>query len=676
MPLSCGKLQSPLRPFFAAQILLMNASFRRLRFVFAAFCLQALAWAAPIDDIRAARDAARQGNLNKLADLIARTDGGTLEPYPRYWLLSAQIDSMPPERILEFLDRYQGSYLGDRLRGDWLRQLGKTGDWERFEAEWPKLVSWEAASDLHCYRLQLAVARGERARFAEARGLWFNAKPLPEPCGPVFDALFEQGLLNQDDVWSRIRLALQNGSAEFAIQLLPRLSRADGLNVRSVREMASRADRALPRTDLASRGGRELALYAITQAGRRNVEAGRQLLERLAPRLPEADRRYAWSRIAWLAARKQHPESLAWFRRGLDEQLGVEEREWRIRSALRAGDWKEVAAQIGALPAERRADAAWRYWLARAQKRAGDTVDANRVFAELSNEHHFYGLLAREELGTVIDATVGRYKPSNEELAATRQTPGVARALALYQLGWRLDAVREWNWSMRNLGDRQLLAAAEVARQSEWYDRAIYSADRTREIHDFSLRFVAPYRDVTQYYAKSLDLDEAWVYGLIRQESRFITVARSGVGAQGLMQLMPATAQWVAKRAGMQGFQPDAVNEIGTNVQLGTYYLRHVLDSLSSQPVLATAAYNAGPGRARAWQGGRAVEGAVYVESIPFSETRDYVKKVMSNAIYYAQAFGRGSTSIKARLGVVPARGGAADEGVIENPSPAPSLEQ
>ncbi|MFC4160883.1 lytic transglycosylase domain-containing protein [Chitinimonas lacunae] len=653
----------------------MNASFRILRFAILALGLDALVLAAPVDDIRAAREAFRQGNLHKLSELIERTDGGTLEPYPRYWLLSSQIDTMPTERIEEFLERYQGSYLADRLRGDWLRQLGRVGDWDRFEAEWPKLVGWEAGSDLHCYRLQLSQVRNERARFAEARALWFSPKPLPEPCGPVFEALFQQGLLTQDDAWGRVRLALQAGSADFALQLLPRLQRPDGLTARSVREVAAQPDRALARNDLSSRGGRELALYAISQAGRRNVESGRQLLERLAPRLPEADRRYAWSRVAWLAARKQHPEALLWYRRGLDEGLGVEEREWRIRAALRVGDWREVAQQIMALPADRRSDPAWRYWLGRTHKHAGETLEANRLFAELAGEHHFYGLLAREELGTYADASVGRYRPSSEEIQTTRQLPGVARALALYQIGWRLEAVREWNWAMRNLNDRQLLAAADLARQSEWYDRAIYAAERTRDIHDFGLRFLAPYREVTQHYARSLDLDEAWVYGLIRQESRFISVARSGVGAQGLMQLMPATAEWVAKRIGLRSFQAETVNEIGTNVQLGTYYLRHVFDTLSSQPVLATAAYNAGPGRARAWQGGRAIEGAVYVETIPFSETRDYVKKVMSNAIYYAQAFGRGSTSLKARLGVVPARGNAAVEVVIDNPSAAPSLE-
>ena len=240
------------------------------------------------------------------------------------------------------------------------------------------------------------------------------------------------------------------------------------------------------------------------------------------------------------------------------------------------------------------------------------------------------------------------------------EEPAIKRSLALLDLAeryakpeFRADAQREWRWAMRNRSDIELLAAAEVGRRASFYDMAIYSAERTKEEHDYSLRYLTPYRDVTQRYAKQLDIDDAWVYGLIRQESRFITMARSGVGASGLMQLMPATAKWVAKKIGLGQY---AVNDIETNVQLGTWYLRYVLDSLSSNEVMATAAYNAGPGRARAWQTDRTLDGTIYAETIPFTETRDYVQKVMANAAYYSSTFGHANISLKNRMGVVPAR--------------------
>jgi soluble lytic murein transglycosylase len=620
----------------------------------AALTLAMPAWAALSDDLEAAREAARMGRHDRLAELADKLDGTVLAVYPRYWLLSAQIDTRPQAEIEAFLNQQAGSLLADRLRGDWLRAMGKRGDWSGFEREWPKLIQWEPGSELHCWRLQLAVAQDDRSTLRQAKPLWFSAKPLPDACGPVFDALFRIGVLDQDDVWARIRLALQANNPDFAAQLVPRLTRAEGLDAKRLRDVAAKPARMLPRLDLAQRGARELALFGLMRLAREDLDEAAAWLARL--RLPQAERAYAWHRLAVMAARRLDPRASDWFARGGD--FDDEALEWRTRAALRAGDWAGVLAAIDAMSESARGQAAWRYWRARAEAALGRTAAAEKHYAELADEHHFYALLAREEVTLANPPDPPRYRPSDGELNAIRQLPGVARALALYQLDWRLEAVREWNWAMRGLSDKQLLAAAEVARQVNWYDRAIFSAERTRELHDFSLRFIAPYRDVTRTYARQAGLDEAWVYGLIRQESRFVVNARSSVGAGGLMQLMPATAKWVAKKLGMPGFQPTAVNDIGTNVQLGTYYLRHVYDALGGNAVLATAAYNAGPGRARGWRAAKPLEGAIYAETIPFSETRDYVKKVMANAIYYAQALGQGETSLKRRLGTVPARDG------------------
>jgi soluble lytic murein transglycosylase len=231
--------------------------------------------------------------------------------------------------------------------------------------------------------------------------------------------------------------------------------------------------------------------------------------------------------------------------------------------------------------------------------------------------------------------------------------PAIRRALALYEMNLRYEANREWIWAVRGLDDRRLLAAAEVAQRHGWYDRAINTADKTQQLHNFSLRFPAPHRDVMQEQARQVGLDEAWVYGLIRQESRFVQQARSGVGASGLMQLMPGTARWVAKRLGMKNFRQSLVNQLDTNVALGTYYLKYVLDKLDGQPLLATAAYNAGPSRAIKWRSEAPMEGAIYAETIPFAETRSYAQKVMSNAVYYGNQFGRQLQSLKQRLGTI-----------------------
>ena len=613
--------------------------------------------AALVDDLNAARDAAHVGNLNKLSDLASRIDGTALEMYPRYWLIAAQIDQMPEAQITAFLDRYAGSAMADRLRADWLRSLGKRGQWDTFEREWPKLIQWEAGSDLACYRLQLANVRHDTAMLEhDGKPLWFTDKGLPDPCAPVFDALLEQGFLTEDDVWTRIRLALTANNPDFASLLLARLNHPAGIDARKIQAVANKPTKAVATLNLSTRGGRELALFAVLRAAHGSLDAGETMLAQLN-HLPQADRQYLASALGALAIRKLDDRALGWFQAGLPARdLTPEIRSGYARAALRKEDWHALAQVIDAMPADEAGQAAWRYWRARAWAQEGNSQQAGKLYASLANEQSFYGLLAREDLGPVADVTAGRYKPNREELEQVRSIPSIQRALALQAMDWRLEGVREWNWGMRGLSDQQLLAAAEVARQAEWYDRAIYSAERTRDIHDFSLRYLAPYRDVTSGYAKNLGLDEAWVYGLIRQESRFVTVAKSGVGAHGLMQLMPATARWVARKMG-GGYDPSAVNEVGTNIQLGTFYLKHVLESLGNQPVLATAAYNAGPGRARAWRADKPLEGAIYAETIPFNETREYVKKVMANAIYYARAFGQGETSLTRRLGTIGPRG-------------------
>jgi soluble lytic murein transglycosylase len=227
----------------------------------------------------------------------------------------------------------------------------------------------------------------------------------------------------------------------------------------------------------------------------------------------------------------------------------------------------------------------------------------------------------------------------------------------MFRLDLRNEATREWLFTVRWMDDAQLLAAAEVARRAEVFDRAISTADRTKHRHNFKVRYLAPFREVFREQARAYDLEEAWVLGLVRQESRFIANAKSPAGAQGLMQLMPATARWVAKRAGVRGYNGTKVFEIETNVTLGTGYLKLVLEDLG-HPVLASAAYNAGPGRARRWRDARPLEGAVYAETIPFNETRDYVKKVMANTMYYAQLFDGAPRPLKERLGVISARSG------------------
>jgi soluble lytic murein transglycosylase len=338
-----------------------------------------------------------------------------------------------------------------------------------------------------------------------------------------------------------------------------------------------------------------------------------------------------------------------------------EDRAWAIRAALRFSNWDTALARIEALPTKEQQESSWIYWKARILKSQNKMLEANQLWASTAENHDFYGLLSREELGNSISPANVSYKASSEEIKQVNAMPGVQRALALIDQDWRIEAIREWNWAMRGLSDQQLLAASELALKQNWFDRAIYSAERTKQLHDFSLRYLTPYREVIEPAAKNEGLDPAWVYGLMRQESRFISNARSGVGAGGLMQIMPATAKWIAAKMGNKRFNTAEVHDISTNITFGTFYLRYIWEQLDDNQILATAGYNAGPGRARAWQGKQTLDGVIYIETIPFDETRDYVKKVMANAIHYAHAFSGQGMPLKQRLANINAKAGSAE---------------
>ncbi|TMG92116.1 MAG: lytic transglycosylase domain-containing protein [Betaproteobacteria bacterium] len=335
----------------------------------------------------------------------------------------------------------------------------------------------------------------------------------------------------------------------------------------------------------------------------------------------------------------------------------------------RAERWAEVRSSIDRMSPLAKNDPAWIYWYGRAERELGSPLEAEGYFERIAEAHNFYGRLAAEELGVSLRIPARAPLSTESEIAEVAAIPGLARALALYRLDMRTEATKEWLWTIRGMDDRKLLAAAELARRNEAWDRAISTADKTVFAHNFSVRYLAPYREVLAEKARSRDLEEPWVLGVVRQESRFIIGAKSSAGATGLMQVMRPTAKWVAQRMRMKNFSWARLHEPDLNATLGTYYLKHVLNQFDGSPVLAAAAYNAGPSRARLWRGTAPVEGAIFVETIPFGETRDYVKKVMANTVYYAAVLGTEPTPLKTRLGMVLPRRSAEDVKSTQNGS-------
>jgi soluble lytic murein transglycosylase len=614
--------------------------------------------AEPTDaDFAIARDAFHAGDATRLDRIAPRLKGHLLESYVEYWQLRLKLDDADPERVRSFLTRREGSPLADRLRGEWLKSLGKRGQWTLFAAEYPKRAGDDA--ELGCYAMQWQRIREGDAALDLARPLWFSGQEQPESCQPLFAALLALGKLTSQDVWMRFRQAHEAGSFRLAVRLLDWLPAEERPAQRDVSRVERNPAQALGKGDFrwSSRSARELALYALDRAARSDAASAHDAWTQWRSRVSDPERRYGNLLVAYNAARQLLPSANAWYREAEGAPQDEQQQAWRVRAALRSLAWDDVARAIDAMPEARALDPAWRYWKARALSVAGKGEDATRLYGSLATEHHFYGFLAAEALGAAVMPVSEPLPADASALAAFGARDDVQRVIRLTALDLRPEAQREWLYIVRALDDDSLLLAAEVARRNGLYDRSINTAERTQRRHDFLLRYPTPYRTEISAAAREYQIDEAWAFGLARQESRFVADIMSSAGAVGLMQLMPATARWVARQIGHADYRVSSLDQPELNAQMGNYYLRHVLDRLDGMPVLATAAYNAGPGRAQAWRGAAPMEGAIYAETIPFNETRDYVKKVLANAMFYQAQLGLPYVALRERLGVVAPRG-------------------
>jgi soluble lytic murein transglycosylase len=409
---------------------------------------------------------------------------------------------------------------------------------------------------------------------------------------------------------------------------------------------------------------KELAVLALIRVAAKDPEQAAQLLDRhWAIQLSPEERNWTWAVIGKQAAQKLQNEASGYFAKvQKDSDLNDDLLGWKVRASLRQGQWRQVLTATQAMSPEAQKDPTWVYWRARAlTSTAQDSAqrqEAQVLLRSIASVRGFYEQLALEDLGQAITTPERPEALSPQEKATAQLNPGLQRALHAIAIGLRPEGNREWNYSTNlhtpgGMNDRELLAAADWACQREVWDRCINTSERTKEVFDHAQRFPMPLREIVVRRAGEIRLDPAYVYGLIRQESRFIMDARSHVGASGLMQVMPATAKWTAKKIGLTNFTPEQITDREVNVAIGTGYLKLVLDDFEGSMPMATAAYNAGPSRPRNWRNGPVLEAAIWAENIPFLETRDYVKKVLSNTTNYAAILTRQPQSLKARLGTI-----------------------
>ena len=508
------------------------------------------------DRFMALRNAAFHVDVNAAKMHASQLADFGIPSYVEYYVLRTQMHTASNEQMLQFLKKYQGSAIADRLRNDWLLVLAWRGDWTNFDQQLPLYVVNDD-TQVKCYAL-LSKAIKKQKVVNEMRELVTSSKDFGDGCYALIEYLYDKRQINEDDLWTQMRIA----SESSATSLAKRLGKILNVSEKRLLEAMDNPSRVLKRKPASDQLSKELFLMALGRQSKSSPETAIAALKKYGSGLNKADKAQAWANIALPASQKLQAEAIDYWDAASGASFSEEAYQWRARMALRAGDWKMLKAAITAMPDALRNDETWVYWYGRSLLEEGKKEEAQKMFMRIADQHHFYGQLALEEMGNKIGVPILARPVTALELAPIAKNPDLLRAIRFYDMGLRFEGSREWNWALRKFNEREHLIAAEFARQNNLLDRMVNTSDRTKEELDFSQRFPTPFNDKMYKATQNLGLDMAWVYGLIRQESRFIMTAKSHVGASGLMQIMPKTARYVAKKIGLSNFVPDQVNEI------------------------------------------------------------------------------------------------------------------
>ncbi len=622
---------------------------RRLLSLFACLTLASLTSplteAASLGEQRILYDQAKQA--------LARGDAGPylrnrmalrdypLEPHLAYDELTARLKNASDEEIEKFLAEHGDLPQIGWMKLRWLRWLAERGDWRTFANYYDPALNF---TELDCLYGQYQITRGNKAEgHAIAEKLWLVGKSQPEACDPLFGLWAADGQLTDQKRWQRLRLAADArnyGLASHLAKSSPSLER-EGLLMVEVGQrpqlLQSQASRFAP----ASERMADVVGLGLRQLARDNPDQALALLDDYTRRMPfSSEEKVAIAReIGLRLAKRFDSRALAVMAEYDPELRDKTVAEWRARLLLRLGRWDEAYRLTSQMPEELSVSNRWRYWQARslqlAQPRSSQPAT---LYQPVAHERDFYGFLAADRLQRPYQLNHKPMSLSPQVVQKVRNTAGIRRAMEFYARGQIVDARREWYHVSRLFSREEMVAQARMAYEMGWYFPAIRTISQAQYWDDLEIRFPMAHQGSLTSAARSRGLHSSWVFAITRQESAFMNDARSGVGAGGLMQLMPATAKETARRFGIPLNSSSQVYDPDTNIQLGAAYLSQVHAQFGGNRVLASAAYNAGPGRVRQWlRGADHLAFDVWVESIPFDETRQYVQNVLSYSVIYGQ---------------------------------------
>lgn len=598
-----------------------------------------------------AKKALRSGKLQRFHELAESIRDYPLYVYLRYNYLSPRLTRVKAEEVTAFLQKFPDFPSAEALRTRWLKHLANSGQWHALVGNYTP----QDDEVLQCQYLRARLqTNNDTLLLEDIRSVWLSGKSLPAECDPAFEQLYASSLLTNKLVWQRIELAMQAGNTglvNYLNRYLDGYYQEWAQNWIKVHNAPDRYTRNPPFADTLL--ARQILMHGIIRLARLNINRAIENWQQLQGKytFTPGEREDIDKVIAVWATRKNHPQALQLMDRISPFNVDDVVFHWRLVSALENNDWQRLRRWTDGVPAMEELKLRWFYWHARALEQTGNTEKAKRIYASIAGKRDYYGFLAADRLGIEYNMQHQPLPQSREEKEKILNLPGIRRAEELRNINQKFSARREWHHAMRLMTSYQKEIAATLAADWGWHDLAIVSLGSAHSYDDLEVRFPIPYQSLISEHAEKRQLDPAWVYALVRSESAFIEDVKSPAGAIGLMQVMPQTGREVARNIGIKNFRTVHLEQAEKNVPIGSTYLKQMLDRFMGNMILATAAYNAGPGRVKSWlPASGCVEPDIWVERIPFNETRKYVRRVMFFASIYDWRLNQKVLPLKERM--------------------------
>jgi soluble lytic murein transglycosylase len=563
-----------------------------------------------------------------------------LEPYLAYDELTARLKWASNDEIEKFLAEHGDLPQISWMKLRWLRWLAERGEWQTFINYYDPAMNF---TELDCLYGQYLLSHDMRAEGnATAEKLWLVGKSQPNACDPLFERWAAEGQLTEQKRWQRAKLAAEArnyGLVTHLIKTMPTL----GHQGKSLLEVAQKPEllKQTARFSQTDPAMADVVGLGLRRLARQDPEIALKLLDSYALRMKfSSEEKVAIAREIGLTLAKRFDARALQVMAKYDPELRDNTvSEWRARLLLRLGRWDEVNQLTRKMPAELSSTNRWRYWQARSLQLAQpNSQEPIALYKSLAKERDFYGFMAADQVQAPYQLNNKPLALSPQTIQKVRNSAAIRRALEFHARGQVADGRREWYNVTRLFSRDEMVAQARLAYEMGWYFPAIRTISQAQYWDDLDVRFPMAHRESLVREAKKRDIHSSWVFAVTRQESGFMADAKSGAGAMGLMQLMPATAKETAKRFGIALSSPQMAYRPEINIQLGAAYLSQIYGQFNGNRVLASAAYNAGPGRVRQWlRGADHLSFDVWIENIPFDETRQYVQNVLSYSVIYGE---------------------------------------